>query len=63
MSDLSWLSDAQMARLKPYFPKSHGKPKVDDRRVLSEIVFVYRNKLRWRGAPAEYGTHKTLYDR
>ncbi|OLS53922.1 IS5 family transposase, partial [Rhodovulum sulfidophilum] len=26
MSDLFWLSDAQMARLEPYFPKSHGKP-------------------------------------
>jgi len=25
MSDLFWLSDAQMARLEPYFPKSHGK--------------------------------------
>ncbi len=30
MSDLIWLSDAQMARLEPYFPKSHGKPRVDD---------------------------------
>ena len=35
MSDLFWLSDAQMARLEPYFPKSYGKPRVDDRRVLS----------------------------
>ncbi len=25
MSDLFWLSDAQMARLKPFFPKSHDK--------------------------------------
>ena len=30
MSDLFWLIDAQMARLEPYFPKSHGKPRVDD---------------------------------
>lgn len=37
MSDLFWLTDKQMARLKPYFPKSHGKPWVDDHRVLSEI--------------------------
>ncbi|MCC1492384.1 IS5/IS1182 family transposase, partial [Cognatishimia sp. F0-27] len=29
MFDLFWLSDAQMARLRPYFPKSHGKPRVD----------------------------------
>lgn len=35
MSNLYWLSDAQMERLKPFFPKSHGKPRVDDRRVLS----------------------------
>ena len=62
MSDLFWLSDAQMARLKPYFPKSHGKPRVDDRRVLS-IIFINRNGLRWRDAPREYGSHKTLYNR
>jgi transposase len=63
MSDLFWLSEAQMARLKPFFPKSHGKPRVDDRRVLSGIVFVNRNGLRWRDAPAEYGPPKTLYNR
>ena len=43
MSDLFWLSDAQMARLRPFFPKSHGKPRVDHRRVLSGIIFVNRN--------------------
>ncbi|WP_085983430.1 IS5 family transposase [Sagittula stellata] len=63
MSDLYWLSDAQMARLEPYFPKSHGKPRVDDRRVLSGIIFINRNGLRWRDAPREYGPHKTLYNR
>jgi len=59
MSDLFWLSDAQMARLEPCFPKSHGKPRVDDRRVLSGIIFINRNGLRWRDAPAEYGPHKS----
>ncbi len=47
MSNLYWLTDEQMARLEPYFPKSHGRPRVDDRRVLSGIVFVNRNGLRW----------------
>ena len=37
--------------------------RVDDRRVLSGIVFVNRNGLRWRDAPKDYGPHKTLYDR
>jgi transposase len=63
MSDLYWLSDAQMAKLEPFFPKSHGKPRVDDKRVLSGIIFINRNGLCWRDAPAEYGPHKTLYYR
>jgi transposase len=53
------LTDEQMARLEPYFPKSHGKPRVDDRRVLSGIIFVNRNGLRWGDAPKDYGPHKT----
>ena len=63
MSDLFWLTDAQMARLQPFFPKSHGKPRVDDKRVLSGIIFINRNGLRWRDAPSEYGPPKTLYNR
>jgi len=63
MSTLFWLSDEQMARLQPFFPKSHGKPRVDDRRVLSGIIFINRNGLRWCDAPKEYGPHKTLYNR
>jgi len=63
MGDLYWPTDEQMARLRPYFPKSHGEPRVDDRRVLSGIVFVNRNGLRWRDAPKDYGPHKTLYNR
>lgn len=63
MSDLMFLSDAQMRRIEPYFPLSHGVPRVDDRRVLSGIIFVLRNGLRWRDAPKEYGPHKTIYNR
>ena len=63
MSKLFWLTDAQMARLRPFFPKSHGVPRVDDRRVLSGIIFINRNGLRWCDAPKEYGPPKTLYNR
>ena len=52
-----------MARLPPYFPKSHGRQRVDDRGVLSGIIFVNRNGLRWRDAPKECGPAKTLYNR
>ena len=60
MSDLIWLSEAQMRRIEPYFPLSHGVPRVDDRRVISGIIFVIRNGLRWRDAPKDYGPHKTI---
>jgi transposase len=59
MGNLFWLTDAQMARLEPFFPKSHGKPRVDDRRVLSAIILINLNGLRWYDAPREYGPPKT----
>ena len=63
MSDLFWLSAAQMRRIKPYFPLSHGVARVDDRRIVSGIIFVVKNGLRWRDAPKAYGPHKTIYNR
>ena len=63
MSDLFLLSKAQMRRIEPYFPLSHGIPRVDDRQVVSGIIFVIRNGLRWRDAPKDYGPHKTIYNR
>jgi putative transposase len=61
MSNLIWLSEAQMRRIELYFPLSHGVPRVDDRRVISGIVFVIRNGLRWRDAPKDYGPHKIFW--
>jgi transposase len=63
MADLFLLSEAQMRRIKPYFPLSHGIARVDDRRVISGIIYVIKNGLRWRDAPREYGPHKTIYNR
>jgi hypothetical protein len=40
MSERFWLTEAQMDRLRPFFPMSRGKPRVDDRRVLSR-KFTY----------------------
>ena len=63
MSDLFLLSERQMARISPYFPLAHGVPRVNDRRVVSGIVYVIRNGLQWKDAPKAYGPHKTLYNR
>ena len=57
------LNEDQMARLRPYFPKSHGVPRVDDRCVLSGIIFINHNGLRWCDAPKKYGPSKALYNR
>jgi putative transposase len=63
MSDLFLLSRGQMRRITPFFPRSRGIPRVDDRLVVSGIVYVIRNGLMWKDAPRGYGPHKTLYNR
>jgi transposase len=63
MGDLFLLSERQMARISPFFPLSRGVPRVDDRRVVSGIVYVIRNGLQCKDAPAGYGPHKTLCNR
>lgn len=63
MSTLFYLSPEQIARIKPYFPLSHGVPRVDDRRIVSGIVYVLKHGLQWKDAPPEYGPYKTLYNR
>ena len=58
------LTDAEWAVIEPLLPTDvRGKDRVDDRRVLSGIIFINRNGLRWRDAPSEYGPPKTLYNR
>ena len=47
MSADFWLTEAQLSRLEPYFPKPRGKPRVDDRKVLSGIIYIQRNGLMW----------------
>jgi len=49
--------------MRPYFPLAHGIPRRDDRKVISEIIHVIRNGLRWRDAPGDCGPYKTLYNR
>lgn len=60
MGEKFLLSKAQMAHISPHFPLAHGVPRVDDRRVVSGIIYVIRDGLRWKDAPKRYGPHKTL---
>ena len=62
--DCFWLTDEQFAKIEPYLPTdTRGKPRVDDRRVISGIIHVLKSGGRWVDAPRLYGPHKTLYNR
>jgi transposase len=62
--DHFWLSEKQFTRLEPHLPTdTRGKPRVDDRRVISGIVHVLKSGGRWIDAPPVYGPRKTLYNR
>jgi transposase len=60
MSNAFRVTEVKIDRHRPLFPKSYGCPTVDDRRVLSGIIFINRNGLRWYDAPRKYGPPKTL---
>ena len=51
-----------MARLWPYFPKSHAKPPVAVRREPSGSTFINRSGLGWSAARTECGPPKAAYD-
>ena len=63
MSELPMLPTEQFEKIKRHFPYPNGVPRVDDLRVISGIIYVIKNGLRWSDAPAGYGPHKTLYNR
>jgi transposase len=64
MRDLFWLSDEAWALLEPHLLKNQpGKPRVDDRRVISGILHILKTGGRWRDVPPEYGPAKTIYNR
>src|SRR6476659_3635722 len=64
MTHLLWLSDNAWAAIEPHLPRGKpGKPRVDDRRVISGILHVLKTGCRWRDCPAKYGPHTTIYNR
>ena len=63
-SNLVWLNDEQWSSIQPFLPTDvRGKARVDDRRVISGIVFVIKSGCRWCDCPPEYGPAKTIYNR
>ena len=65
MSDGSfWVTVEPFGRLEPHFPRNaRGRPRVDDRRMISGIVHVLKSGGRWADAPPVYGPCKALHNR
>ena len=58
------LNDVEWARIEPLLPKGRrGARRVDDRRIISAIVYMLRSGARWRDCPAAYGPYTTVYNR
>jgi transposase len=53
MTRLFWLSGEGWAAIDPHLPRGKpGKPRVDDRCVISGILHVLKTGCRWRDVPA-----------
>src|SRR5215471_11400528 len=61
---LTWLSDAEWAKIEPLLPRARKRAhRVDDRRGISGIMHMLRIGARWRDCPPEYGPYTTIYNR
>ena len=64
MSRTFYLSDNQWAAIQPHLPQYKGhRPRVNDRKIISGIIYVLQSGCRWRDAPPQYGPSTTLYNR
>ena len=58
------LTDAEWALIEPLLPnKPRGRPRVDDRRVISGIFYILRTGAPWRDLPERYGPWATVHNR
>jgi transposase len=64
MARLFWLSDEAWSVVEQHLLRGKpGRPRVDDRRVISGILHLLKRGCRWRDVPPEYGPPTTVYNR
>ena len=61
-SFIGWATKSGIG-LSRFSARSRGAHRVDDRRVISGILYMLRSGGRWRDCPAEYGPYTTIYNR
>jgi transposase len=62
------ISDKFWTKIKPLFPfpkpkKKPGRPRKDDKRILSGIFYLLRTGCQWKSLPRFYGAPSTVHDR
>jgi transposase len=61
------LTDEQWSALQPIFPPPsphlHGRPPLDDRRILEAVIYKVSSGAPWYDLPSEYPSHQTVYRR
>lgn len=58
------VSDEAWGTIEPHLPRGRpGKPRVDDRTVISGILHVLKTGCRWRDLTAAYGPPTTIHNR
>ena len=53
------LTDEEWALLEPLLPTQRKSVRVDDRRVMSAIIYVLRTGIPWRDLRERYGPYTT----
>lgn len=57
------LSKVQFNKIKPLLPSLRGAHRLDDRLIISGILWVLWHGLPWRQTPEMYGKWNTVYER
>lgn len=57
------ISKRQFNKIRKFLPVRNHARRLDDRMVISGIIFIIKNGLGWRQLPEFYGNWKTVYSR
>jgi transposase len=62
------LSDDEWERIKPLLPKPKrkkvpGRPRIDDRKAITAILYVLRTGCQWKALPSSLGAGSSIHRR
>ena len=62
------ISDELWKKIEPLIPPSEpkkisGRPRKDDRKIMSGILYIFRTGSQWKALPRSYGAPSTVHDR